>query len=69
MLDGRRRLAGMVKLYGAPLAVVVCANRSRTWERPLDGKQTTDVSASILTDHTILVASALRLGSVRICYL
>ena len=66
--DGRRRLAGAVELYGAPLAVVVCADRSRAWKRPFDGKQTTDIDASILTDHLMLAASALGLGSVWICY-
>ena len=66
--DGRRRLAGAAELYGAPLAVVVCADRSRAWKRPFDGKQTTDIDASILTDHMMLAASALGLGSVWICY-
>lgn len=65
--DGRRRLAGAVELYGAPLAVVVCADRSRAWKRPFDGKQTTDIDASILTDHMMLAATDLGLGSVWIC--
>jgi nitroreductase len=60
--------AGAAELYGAPLAVVVCADRSRAWKRPFDGKQTTDIDASILTDHMMLAASALGLGSVWICY-
>ena len=64
----RLRLAGAAELYGAPLAVVVCADRSRAWKRPFDGKQTTDIDASILTDHMMLAASALGLGSVWICY-
>ena len=38
------------------------------WKRPFDGKQTTDIDASILTDHMMLAASALGLGSVWICY-
>ena len=63
-----RLLAGAAELYGAPLAVVVCADRSRAWKRPFDGKQTTDIDASILTDHMMLAASALGLGSVWICY-
>lgn len=65
--DGRRRLAGAAELYGAPLAVVVCADRSRAWKRPFDGKQTTDIDASILTDHMMLAATDLSLGSVWIC--
>lgn len=48
--------------------MVVCADRSRAWKRPFDGKQTTDIDASILTDHMMLAASALGLGSVWICY-
>ena len=65
--DGRRRLAGAAELYGAPLAVVVCADRSRAWKRPFDGKQTTDIDASILTDHMMLAATDLGLGRVWIC--
>ena len=64
----RLLVAGAAELYGAPLAVVVCADRSRAWKRPFDGKQTTDIDASILTDHMMLAASALGLGSVWICY-
>ena len=65
--DGRRRLAGAAELYGAPLAVVVCADRSRAWKRPFDGKQTTDIDASILTDHMMLAAASLGLDTLWIC--
>ncbi len=36
--------------------------------RPFDKKQTTDIDASILTDHMMLQATELGLGSVWICY-
>ena len=36
--------------------------------RPFDGKKTTDIDASILTDHMMLEATELGLGSVWICY-
>jgi len=36
--------------------------------RPFDEKQTGDIDASILTDHMMLQATELGLGSVWICY-
>ena len=35
---------------------------------PVDKKQTADIDASILTDHMMLQAAELGLGSVWICY-
>ena len=55
-------------LYGAPLAIIVCADHSKAWVRPYDKKQTGDIDASILTDHMMLQATELGLGSVWICY-
>ena len=54
--------------YNAPLAVLVCSDRTKAWTRPFDGKQTTDIDATILTDHMMLEATALGLGTVWICY-
>lgn len=62
------RLSKAADIYGAPLAVIVCADRDRAWTRPFDGKQTLDIDASILTDHMMLEATDLGLGSVWICY-
>lgn len=55
-------------MYGAPVAIVVCADRSKAWKRPFDGMITTDIDASILTDHMMLEATEQGLGSVWICY-
>lgn len=55
-------------IYGAPLAIIVCGDHSKAWTRPFDGKQTTDIDATILTDHMMLAATELGLGSVWICY-
>ena len=49
-------------------AVIVCADHGKAWVRPFDKKQTTDIDASILTDHMMLQATELGLGSVWICY-
>ena len=55
-------------IYGAPLAIIVCADHNKAWVRPFDKKQTGDIDASILTDHMMLQATELGLGSVWVCY-
>ncbi len=64
-------LAKIVKganIYGAPLAIIVCADHNKAWVRPFDKKQSGDIDASILTDHMMLQATELGLGSVWVCY-
>lgn len=53
--------------YQAPLAIIVCADHDKAWTRAFDGKKTTDIDASILTDHMMLQAQELGLGTVWIC--
>lgn len=55
-------------IYGAPLAIIVCADCSRAWVREFDRKQSGDIDASILTDHMMMEATELGLGSVWICH-
>ena len=55
-------------IYGAPLAIIVCADHDKAWVRPFDKKQTGDIDASILTDHMMFQATELGLGSVWVCY-
>lgn len=60
--------SNMKKVYGAPLITIVCSDRNTTWTRPFDGKKLTDINASIITDHMMMKATNLGLGSVWICY-
>lgn len=62
------KAAKAADLYGAPLAILVCADHDLAWTRPFDGKQTSDIDAAILTDHMMLQATELGLGSVWVCY-
>lgn len=62
------KIGKAANIYGATLALIVLADRSAAWTRPFDGKQTTDIDASIVTDHMMLEAASLGLGSVWICY-
>lgn len=66
--DGLKKLGESANIYGAPLALIVCADKTKAWKRPFDGKLTTDIDASIVTDHMMLEAADLGLGSVWICY-
>ncbi len=66
--EGLAKIGKAANIYGAPLAIIVCADHDRAWTRPFDGKQSTDIDASILTDHMMLEATALGLGSVWICF-
>lgn len=66
--DGLKKLGEAANIYGAPLALIVCADKTKAWKRPFDGKLTTDIDASIITDHMMLEAADLGLGSVWICY-
>ncbi len=66
--DGLNKLKKAANLYGAPLAIIVCAEHAKAWTRPFDNKKTVDIDASILTDHMMMQATELGLGSVWICY-
>ncbi len=66
--DGLAKIGKAANIYDAPLAIIVCADRSKAWVRPFDQKQTGDIDATILTDHMMLQATELGLGSVWVCY-
>ena len=71
VVQDKKRLKSIAKagnIYNAPLAIIVCADHSKAWTRPFDNKQTEDIDASILTDHMMLQATELGLGTVWICF-
>lgn len=65
---GFNKLKKGANIYGAPLAIIVCADHSVSWKRPFDGKDIAEIDVSIVTDHMMLQAEELGLGSVWICY-
>ncbi|WP_288175752.1 nitroreductase family protein [Sporofaciens musculi] len=65
--EGLAKIGKAANIFGAPLAIIVCADHEKAWVRPFDKKQTCDIDASILTDHMMLEATELGLGSVWIC--
>lgn len=62
--DNLKKLEKSANIYHAPLAVIACSDTSVAWPRPYDGKQTADIDAAIMTNHMILEATDLGLGSV-----
>ena len=47
--------------------IVVIADHSQSWHRGLDGKDHADIDAAIATDHLILRATELGLGTCWVC--
>ena len=66
--EAKAKLAKGANIYKAPVALLVCADKSKAWTRPFDGHQSGDIDASILTDHMMLCATEKGLGTVWICY-
>ncbi|WP_418991422.1 nitroreductase family protein [Alistipes sp.] len=65
--EGMERLARCTRDFGAPLAIVVCADTSEAWTRKYDGKQIGDIDATIVTDHMMLAAASLGLDTLWVC--
>ena len=54
--------------HGAPLAIIVCADKNSAWVRPFDKTSMADIDASVATDHMMMCAEDLGLGSCWITY-
>jgi nitroreductase len=65
--EGLKKLGKGASTFGAPLAIVVCSNMTECWKRSCDNKNSGDIDASIVTDHLMLQATELGLGSVWVC--
>lgn len=65
---GLEKLRQGANVYGAPLAIIVAGDHETAWVRPYDKKKSVDIDASIVTDHIILAATELGLGTLWVCY-
>ncbi|MHB9293401.1 hypothetical protein Holit_02523 [Hollandina sp. SP2] len=54
-------------LFDAPLVILVCGNRDTAWKNSYDAFQSTEVDASILTDHMMMEATDLGLDTLWVC--
>jgi len=64
---GLEKLSKGARIYKAPLAIIVCADHTEAWVRSFDQKNIIDIDASIATDHMMLMATELGLGTVWVC--
>ncbi len=62
------KLKSSARVYGAPLALVVCADHADSWKRSFDGKDAADIDATIVTTHMMLAAADLGLDSIWVCH-
>lgn len=61
--EGLSRLGKAARLHGAPLAIVVCALKDKSWQRPQDGHLMVEIDATIATTHMMLQAWSQGIGS------
>ena len=54
--------------FGCTLAMLVCSEVDKCWARPIDGKCSSDVDASIVTTQMMLEAAALGVGTTWVMY-
>jgi len=65
--EGLNKLKKASNTYDAPLAIIVCADHDSCWKRAFDNKKSAEIDASIVTDHMMMQATELGLGTVWIC--
>lgn len=51
----------------APCYILICADHSHSWKRKVDGKDFSDVDASIAIEHMCLAAVEVGLGTCWVC--
>jgi len=65
--EGLAKIAKATNIFHAPLALIVCGDKEKTWVRSYDSKNVVDIDASIVTDHMLHEATELGLGSLWVC--
>lgn len=66
--EGLDKLGKGAKTFNAPVVLIVCTDKDSAWVRPADGKNIAEIDASIVTDHMMLQATELGLGTVWMCW-
>lgn len=55
-------------IFGAPVALLICYDRDKSWVRPFDNDNSGVVDAAIVTTHLMLQAADLGLGTTWVGY-
>lgn len=54
--------------FNAPVALIVCYDKTECWTREFDGKPSGDIDASIVTTHMMLEAAELGVGTTWVMF-
>jgi nitroreductase len=54
--------------HGAPLAIIICADKNTAWVRPFDKANMVEIDSTIAADHMMMCAQDLGLSSCWITY-
>jgi nitroreductase len=65
--EGLHKLSLAANIYRAPLAIIVCGNLDESWVRSQDKESSAEIDATIITDHMMLEATDLKLGTLWVC--
>lgn len=65
--EGLNKVKKAANIFDAPLVIIACGDHNTAGVIPFNGKSVVDIDTSIATDHMMLQASALGLGTVWIC--
>ena len=65
--EGLEKIKKAANIFEAPLVIIICGDHHNVWRRPYDGKSMIDIDTSISTDHIMLAATDLHLGTLWIC--
>lgn len=67
--EGRHKLNRVIpSKYYVPAAFLICYDKKAAWLRPMDGKSSGEIDASIAATHMMLEATDLGLGSIWVMY-
>ena len=61
--EGLAEIKKAANAHGAPLVIITCGDVKAAAKRPVDGKGFVDIDTSIVTDHMMLEACDLGLGT------
>lgn len=67
-LEALEKAKEAARFYDAPVLLVVCADKDIAWKRKYDGMNSYQIDASIVTDHMMMQATELGLGTLWICW-
>lgn len=65
--EGLNKVKKGANVFDAPLIIIACGDHNTAGVIPFNNKSVVDIDTSIATDHMMLQAEALGLGSVWIC--